>query len=213
MHIRWIGAAAALLVLASGAASAATLHFRASLKGPDETPPNATTGRGAVEVTLDTVTKAMTYTVTYSGLNRAGGGGPFPRSGWTWRHGPAGGAGAQGRPREPDARHRDDHRRPDEGPRGRQVVLQHPHLGEPRGRGARPADARIGAPAGARLARSGAAARGRRCRTIPRRPSRCASPYASPRNPAAPAGRARPGCADPRRPRWPGSQSGRRRAG
>jgi hypothetical protein len=68
MRSMWFGAAAALLVLAGGAASAASLHFTASLKGSDETPPNATTGTGSVDATLDTSSKAFSYTVTYSGL-------------------------------------------------------------------------------------------------------------------------------------------------
>jgi hypothetical protein len=65
----WIGAAAALLVFAGGAASAATEHFTATLKGSEETPPNTTTGTGTVDATLDTGTKAFNYTATYSGLS------------------------------------------------------------------------------------------------------------------------------------------------
>jgi hypothetical protein len=68
MRNQWIAAAAALAVFAGGAASAATEHFTATLTGSDETPPNATTGTGTVDATLDTATKAFSYTVTYSGL-------------------------------------------------------------------------------------------------------------------------------------------------
>src|ERR1019366_9987400 len=68
MRNQWIAAAAALAVFAGGAACAATEHFTATLAGSDETPPNATTGTGTVDATLDTATKAFSYTVTYSGL-------------------------------------------------------------------------------------------------------------------------------------------------
>ena len=68
MYRNWIGATAALLVLVGGAASAATLHFSANLKGADETPPNATAGTGAVDATLDTSSNSFSYKVTYAGL-------------------------------------------------------------------------------------------------------------------------------------------------
>ena len=58
--------AAALSLLAAGAAPAATEHFSATLKGSDETPPNTTTGTGKVDATLNG--KAFSYTSTYSGL-------------------------------------------------------------------------------------------------------------------------------------------------
>ena len=60
--------AAAIVMLGAGAASAATLHFATGLKGADEVPPNTTPGTGEVTATLDTATKAFSYTVTYSGL-------------------------------------------------------------------------------------------------------------------------------------------------
>ena len=68
MHRKWIGAAAALVVLIGGTANAATLHFMAMLKGGEETPPNATAGTGMVAATLDTASNAFNYHVTYSGL-------------------------------------------------------------------------------------------------------------------------------------------------
>ncbi|HUO12377.1 MAG TPA: CHRD domain-containing protein [Caulobacteraceae bacterium] len=64
----WTGAAVALLVFAATAARAATLHFAAPLKGGDEVPPTDSKGTGKVEATLDTATKKLSYTVTYSGL-------------------------------------------------------------------------------------------------------------------------------------------------
>jgi hypothetical protein len=68
MRARMIGWTAAAVLFAAGAASAATLHFSAALKGADEVPANTTAGTGKVTATLNTVTKAFTYTVTYKGL-------------------------------------------------------------------------------------------------------------------------------------------------
>ncbi len=44
------------------------MRFTTALKGSDEVPPNTTGGTGEVVATLDTTTKAFTYTITYSGL-------------------------------------------------------------------------------------------------------------------------------------------------
>jgi hypothetical protein len=64
-----IAAVVGALVLASaGIASAATLHFRADLKGADEVPANTTSGAGQVAATLDTTSNVFTYHVTYGGL-------------------------------------------------------------------------------------------------------------------------------------------------
>jgi len=68
MHARWMGAAAALVVLVASAAAADTLKFAATLRGADETPPNTSAGTGQVTATLDTSTKSFSYHVTYSGL-------------------------------------------------------------------------------------------------------------------------------------------------
>jgi hypothetical protein len=68
MHSRMIGAAAAVLLFAAGAASATTVHFSTALKGADEVPANTTKGKGQVKATLDSKTKVFSYTVTYSGL-------------------------------------------------------------------------------------------------------------------------------------------------
>jgi hypothetical protein len=68
MTTKWMGALVALGLFAASAASAATEHFTASLKGADETPPNSATGTGQVTATLNTATKGFSYTVTYSGL-------------------------------------------------------------------------------------------------------------------------------------------------
>lgn len=68
MRAMWIGAAAALAMFAASAASAATLHFSAALKGGSEVPATDSKGTGEVDATLDTATKRFSYTVTYSGL-------------------------------------------------------------------------------------------------------------------------------------------------
>ena len=68
MQARWIGAIAAVAVLAGGAALADTVKFTATLKGSSETPPNTTAGAGQLTATLDTGSKMFTYSVTYTGL-------------------------------------------------------------------------------------------------------------------------------------------------
>lgn len=88
MRIALLAAAAALFTLA-GAAQAETLKYGAALKGGDEVPANTEKGTGKVEASLDTATKILTYTVTYSGLT-----GPATAAHF---HGPAA-AGANGPP-------------------------------------------------------------------------------------------------------------------
>jgi hypothetical protein len=60
--------AASLLLLALPAA-AKIVHFTANLNGASETPPNDSHGVGHARVNLDTVTRKITWTVTYSGLS------------------------------------------------------------------------------------------------------------------------------------------------
>ena len=52
----------------SPAAFAETLVFKAQLSGANEVPPNSSAASGQAEASLDTVTKVLTWTVTYSGL-------------------------------------------------------------------------------------------------------------------------------------------------
>jgi hypothetical protein len=68
MQFRSIGIAAAICLLSAGVADARTVHFATVLKGSDEVPPNTSPGQGQVRATLDTVSKAFTYNITYSGL-------------------------------------------------------------------------------------------------------------------------------------------------
>ncbi len=60
------------LVLAAAflvpAARAETVTFHATMNAATEVPPKTSSGTGTVDASLDTATKVMTYTVTYSGL-------------------------------------------------------------------------------------------------------------------------------------------------
>lgn len=68
MRARFMGWAAAAVLLAAAPAFAATLHFTTSLKGADEVPATDSKGTGKVSATLNTADKKFSYTVTYSGL-------------------------------------------------------------------------------------------------------------------------------------------------
>ncbi len=62
-------AAAAFAVCAfTGAAHAEMVQFHAAMTTAAEVPPKTTAGKGDVLATLDTATKMVTYTVTYSDL-------------------------------------------------------------------------------------------------------------------------------------------------
>ena len=50
------------------AASAETLHYKATLNGASEVPPHNVPGTGDLVATLDTATKALTYTLTFTQL-------------------------------------------------------------------------------------------------------------------------------------------------
>jgi len=49
-------------------ARAETVKLHADMKGTNEVPPNTSTASGTAEATLDTDTKQLTWTVTYTGL-------------------------------------------------------------------------------------------------------------------------------------------------
>lgn len=51
------------------AALAETVTFKPELKASNEVPPNGSKATGTAEVTFDTVTKTLTWIVTYSGLS------------------------------------------------------------------------------------------------------------------------------------------------
>ena len=63
--------AMATLLATGSAALASTLTFKADLSGGGEAPPNNSAGKGHVNATLDTDTKTLTWTVTYSGVTGA----------------------------------------------------------------------------------------------------------------------------------------------
>ena len=65
----YILAFVAVAALAAGAARAEVKHFTAKLDGAAETPPNDSKGKGTAVVNLDTATKKLDWTVTYSGLS------------------------------------------------------------------------------------------------------------------------------------------------
>jgi hypothetical protein len=56
------------ILLFWGGAEAAEVNFKADLNGASEVPAVNTTGKGAATASLDTTTKTLTWTVTYSGL-------------------------------------------------------------------------------------------------------------------------------------------------
>jgi len=73
MHAKVFGSGAAALtlvvLLATGTvAFAAVVKFRADLTGGGEVPPVDSKGRGAVSATLDTASRQLTWSGTYSGL-------------------------------------------------------------------------------------------------------------------------------------------------
>jgi hypothetical protein len=68
MLLKSLGVAAVCWTMAVGAAQAAKVEYKATLKGADEVPANTTTGKGVVKASLDTTTGAFSYKVTYSGL-------------------------------------------------------------------------------------------------------------------------------------------------
>jgi hypothetical protein len=66
--MRKIFLAAACLAAFTAAAQAETLKFHATLDGASEVPAKTTDGKGLADVTLDTATGGITYTVTYAAL-------------------------------------------------------------------------------------------------------------------------------------------------
>jgi hypothetical protein len=89
-----IGFALALFaaLTVSGGAMADSVTFHATLNGENEVPLNITKGSGSASATLDTESRMLTYTVTFSGLSGPATMGHF--------HGPAA-AGANAGPVAP----------------------------------------------------------------------------------------------------------------
>jgi hypothetical protein len=57
------------ITLTWGYSQAATEQYKATLNGASEVPPVTSPGTGTAVVALDTATKQISYTVTYSGLS------------------------------------------------------------------------------------------------------------------------------------------------
>ena len=66
-HISWI--LAAVFGLVSQLASATIIPYSAVLSGPNESPPNASTGTGSATVTINTGAQTMKVDVSFSGLS------------------------------------------------------------------------------------------------------------------------------------------------
>src|SRR5881394_4127648 len=60
--------AAALAFAAAVPANAAILHYSATLNGASEAPPNASTGHGNAEITIDDLLHTMRVQASFSGL-------------------------------------------------------------------------------------------------------------------------------------------------
>ena len=79
--IRSIFAVAAIAALTFAAsAEAEVLHYMANLDGASEVPSHAVPGKGMAMADLDTDTKAFTYKVDYSDLDRPRHGRSLPRT-------------------------------------------------------------------------------------------------------------------------------------
>jgi hypothetical protein len=60
--------AGAAMTLISASAFAATVTYQVALSGKNEVPATTSAGTGTANITYDTVTKKLTWTVTYTGL-------------------------------------------------------------------------------------------------------------------------------------------------
>jgi hypothetical protein len=68
LRFGFVGAASAVWPAFTSPTYAATLQFKADLKGSSEVPPTQTTGTGTVTVMFNPMTKQLTWNGTYSGL-------------------------------------------------------------------------------------------------------------------------------------------------
>ena len=68
LRFGFVGAACAVWSAFASPTYAATLQFKAELKGSSEVPPTQTTGTGTVTVMFNPMTKQLTWNGTYSGL-------------------------------------------------------------------------------------------------------------------------------------------------
>jgi hypothetical protein len=68
LRFGFVGAASVVWSALASPTYAATLQFKADLKGSSEVPPTQTTGTGTVTIAFDPTTKQLTWNGTYSGL-------------------------------------------------------------------------------------------------------------------------------------------------
>jgi hypothetical protein len=66
---RSLSLGALAVLLGCGIAWADQVNFKADLSGASEVPPVTTAGKGTATASLDTASKMLTWTVTYSGLS------------------------------------------------------------------------------------------------------------------------------------------------
>jgi hypothetical protein len=69
----WLVPSIVGMILLWGAARADQINFKADLSGASEVPPVTTAAKGTATASLDTATKTLTWTVTYSGLTPTAG--------------------------------------------------------------------------------------------------------------------------------------------
>jgi len=65
----WLVPIVAAVLLVWGVAQAAQINFKADLNNASEVPSVTGAGKGTATMSLDTITKTLTWTVTYSGLS------------------------------------------------------------------------------------------------------------------------------------------------
>jgi hypothetical protein len=68
-HALWLAPTVTVVFLLSGVARADQINFKADLSGASEVPPVTSAGKGTATASLDTATKTLNWTVTYSGLS------------------------------------------------------------------------------------------------------------------------------------------------
>jgi len=68
-QVLWLAPTVIVAFLLSGAARADQINFKADLSGASEVPPVTSAGKGTATASLDTATKTLNWTVTYSGLS------------------------------------------------------------------------------------------------------------------------------------------------
>ncbi len=71
MRLTLFTALAAAAAVSAAATQAETIKFAATLNGASETPANSSAGKGTASVALDTDSKHIDWTITYSGLSGA----------------------------------------------------------------------------------------------------------------------------------------------